>query len=43
MEGGGKHGGLLEKLLTLLLGVQPVGGGTSQVEDSSPPMERAVE
>ena len=43
MEGGLKHGGLLEELLALLFGVKPVGGGTSQVEDSSPAMEKAVE
>jgi hypothetical protein len=29
MEGRLKQGGLLEELLTLLLGVKPVGGGTS--------------
>lgn len=38
-----KHGGLLEELLALLSGVEPVGGGASQVEDASPAMEGAVE
>ena len=43
MEGGLKQGGLLEKTLALLSGVEPVGSGTRQVEDASPPMEGAVE
>ena len=43
MEGGLKQGGLLEKPLALLSGVKPVDGGTSQVEDASPAIERAVE
>lgn len=34
-----KEGGPLEELLALLFGVEPVGGGTSQVEDASPPTE----
>ena len=43
MEGELKHGGLLEKPLALLSGVKPVSSGTSQVENTSPAMERAVE
>ena len=43
MEGGLKHGGPLEEPLALLSCVEPVSGGTSQVEDSSPAMEGAVE
>ena len=43
MEGRLKQSGLLEELLTLLSGIEPVGGGTSQVEDASPAMEGAVE
>ena len=43
MEGGLRHGGLLEELLALLFGVKPVGGGTGWGEDASPAMEGAVE
>ena len=43
MEGRLKQGGLLEKPLALLFGVEPVSSGTSQVEDASPAMEGAVE
>ena len=43
VEGRLKYGGLLEKLLALLFGVEPVGGGTSQVEDASSAMEGTVE
>ena len=43
MEGGLRHGGLLEELLALLFGVKPVSSGTSQVEDASPAMEGTVE
>lgn len=43
MEGGLEQGGLLEEALALLLGVEPVGSGTRQVEDASLAMEKAVE
>ena len=43
MEGGLRHGGLLEELLALLFAVKPVSSGTSQVEDASPTVEGAVE
>lgn len=43
MEGWLKQGGLLEESLALLSGVEPIGGGTSQVEDTSPAVEGAIE
>ena len=43
MEGRLKQSGLLEELLALLFGVKPVSSGASQVEDTSPAMEGAVE
>lgn len=43
VEGRLKQSGLLEELLALLFGVEPVGGGTSQVEDASSAMEGTVE
>lgn len=43
MEGRLKQGGLLEELLALLFCVEPVSSGTSQVENTSPTIERAVE
>lgn len=43
MEGGLKQGGLLEELLALLFGVEPVSSSASEVENASPAMEGAVE
>lgn len=43
VEGWLKQGGLIKEPFALLSGVKPVGGGTSQVEDASPAIERAVE
>ena len=43
MESRLKQGGLLEKALALISGVEPVSSGTSQVEDASPAMEGVVE